>query len=266
MLKKLLILLVMVGAPAFANIYWVAETVAADVVGTVNTYADPYGIQIAFTTADCDDEVRIIQGADDYDSTSTSWTNRAADKSIDWVRSCNPWEPIITSCWSDETTEETGVGACVLDFNTGSSSGFEMTNGGKIMRSLAVENATGSGISSGATAALFYRIRASGNGAIGINAFSGQGVNIVECVANNNTTYGLSIDGTAPGAIYLSESYSNVTGIYAGEAHLFKNIVHDNTGEGIVVELNAGMVLENVSYNNGANGLTRDSNGHGVVY
>jgi len=270
MLKKILIAIaltfVVLVAPLSANIYWVAETVAADVVGTVNTFADPYGIQIAFTTAACDDEVRVIQGADDYDSTSTSWTNRAADKTIDWVRNCSAWQPVMASCWSDETTEVTSVGACVMDFEGGTGNGFELSNGGKIWKSMAVINANGVGVNSGSSDVLFYRIRVSGSGSVGINAWNGSSINIVECVANNNVTFGLSIDGTPPAAIYLSESYLNATGIYAGEAHLFKNIVHDNTGDGIVVEMDGGMVLENVSYNNGANGLTRDANAHGTIY
>ena len=126
-----------------ADIYWCKESVAADNVGVVNDFDDPFGLQYALDTCPFGDEIRIVTGANEYGVGSTIWTGsgRNADKSFDndTVQG-NQDTPIFVKGYTDETTE----GLVVLDFDTGTGDGFTggATGDFKFWKNIHVKQAT----------------------------------------------------------------------------------------------------------------------------
>lgn len=267
---KLLIFSLLLVAPLSANIFWVAETVAADNVGTVNTYADPYGIQYAFTNVTCDDQIRIIDGADDYDSTSTSWTNRAADKAITAGTSCNVYQPISVTCWTDETTQNFGLGACELDFNTGTGYGIShVANHGWVYGNIGISNTSSDGFHSTApdfTVLFRVKVDTAGGDGIVVNNSGSDAFRIVESEVTGSTGDGLDSDGSA--AMIYGSSFHNNGGYgvdCAGCISVFKTVSYENTSGGFLIDRGGALIAGVVAYDNGGSGLIRGTNFTGAA-
>lgn len=255
---KKLALLLLLAAPSWAGVYWAVETVNADNVGTVDTYAAPYGIQGAFTAAVAGDEIRVVVGTDTYDSTSTSWTNRAADKSIASVSSGTSDSPIIVSCWSDETTQVTTVGGCELDFNTGTGDGFSLNHSFLIFLNIRVSNAATHGfdLTTAADDLTLYEVEVDSAGSDGLNSAGALRVYIYHSSFHGSA---VGVDAFTHTLLYRNSIYGNTTGVQAvaaGPAYIVGNLIYSNTGVGIETAYDSHQILGNTVYANGGDNIS----------
>ncbi|MFQ5492235.1 MAG: right-handed parallel beta-helix repeat-containing protein, partial [Phycisphaerae bacterium] len=222
------------GADA-VSIYWVKDTVAADTIGTVDTFADPYGIQKAFDLATAGDEIRIVVGANNYNSASTSWTNRdAADKTIN-VDSATPGTAtnyVKVSGWTDETTE----GQVTLDFDSAvivGSNGFTVTVSYYVWKNIHVTDCDIDGWDVSAIRHVFYMCKASANGVNGWD--TSWGIVWTRCEAANNG--GDGIEGS--GVFAYCELHDNTAlgSGGGGDSNTIVSTIFDgNTGDGASVD------------------------------
>jgi hypothetical protein len=256
-MRKLLLLLLFLALPASPGVYWVVETVAADTVGTVDTYASPYGIQAAFTAAStAGDEVRIVDGTNNYNSSSTSWTNRAADKAIDSGGTGTTDAAIKISCWTNESTRCTTVGCCQLDFNTGTGNGFDLTHTHNVFTNIRASNAATDGFDLSATGdyVTFIECQADGNGGDGIDS-AGIHTKVSGSLLNGNTASG--IDLNTNGVIVHSEVYGNADGVSSvlDSIAVMGNLIYDNTDDGIALGRDYWIVSGNTIHSNDGDGI-----------
>lgn len=246
------------------NIRWVTETVAADNVGTVNTFADPYGIQAAFAGLGATDVVRIVKGANNYDSTTTSWTNRDATKAI--VLSAGFFTAIV-ECWDDEVTRNDSTGGCLMDFTGGTTNGFSVSgNFNKFFFSgIGVTGAAVNGFAfTGDSNVFLYRCTADANGAVGI-AISTTTGNVIMCRASGNGGNGMS--GATRVFMYKVEASGNTGhGItLTGTGSVAVGVLaYGNTADGIALTAVGTMVAQVTSYDNGSDGMSVTSTWHGI--
>ncbi len=263
MLRKILIVVTLaymafIATRLNASIYWVVETVVADNVGTVNTFADPYGVLQAFTDATCGDEIRIVQGASDYDSTTSSWTNRQADKALQATRTCATLtSPVTFSCWSDETTQVTTLGGCLFNFATGTGNGFHFFNAGRVIQNIGVDNASSNGwVLSPDTVAFMLETQNSG-----ADGFESDTVDVLmlSCSSHNNTAVGYHIKGE--GLLINSTSYLNtshgvqIDSTASGGIMLVNNLIYDND-VGVVAQSVNITAVGNTIYSNADDGIS----------
>lgn len=217
-----------------ADIYWVKDTVNADNVGSVNTFADPYGIQAAFDNVAAGDEVRIVTGSEDnYGAGSTSWNNRdAADKMINIDTTPGTGTaPILVSGWSDETTEA----LVVLDFEKASivgSHGFNLATNYHIFKNIRITQAETDGFHYTSGVQLrFYLCVADNCGGVG---FLLQSVTrCYYCQAYLNGSHGFN-----QGSLVYCEAYDNTgQGASGGDSFFYVHSVFDgNTSYGQSVD------------------------------
>lgn len=216
------------------SIYWVKDTVNADNVGTVDTFADPYGIQIAFDTAVAGDEIRIVTGANNYNSASTSWNNRDdASKTINIdTNSGTTTSYIKVLGYTDETTE----GEVTLDFDSASvvgGDGFTQTTVVRyLFKNIHITDCDVDGFGLTITNYLFS-CRATSCGGVGINGL-GQSGYAVNCQGSNNAT---GITGLVRSA-YCEMTGNSGTGISTmGDDNVAVSCLYDdNTGDGALCD------------------------------
>lgn len=161
-----------------STIYWVVETVAADHVGTINDFSDPFGIQAAIDAASLlrDQDVRLVRGSNNYDSTTASWTNRDFGGTTIYTKQTNGHPSACRiSGWVDETTR----GLVTLDFTGGAGNGFARSSGESVFFDIVV---TGAVITGFQNAYFIYNCHAYNNGGQGIQC---NGV-ILRCSSYNN--------------------------------------------------------------------------------
>ncbi len=265
MLRKILIAAVLLSGMALSaqDIFWVKETVNADTVGTVNTFADPYGIQQAFVAITTTDFIRIVKGADDYDSTTASWTNRTdATKDINTTKDFNSSNWGDVSCWDDETTRNNDVGGCLFNFATGTGIGFHITHNGYIFRNLGVTNATSIGFSvAGPDFITLYKCSAFSVGTDGFT-MTGTRNHVVYSLAHSNTGgYGFNFAVTG-GVAYRVEAHGNLTaGMRLGASKVVGLLTYSNTGDGLEMDGAGGVAAQVTAWNNGADGIVVTTNG-----
>ena len=166
---KVLLLLILLAVPALAqdttcdagDIAWVKDTENADEGHTLggasaeyNNFAAPFGIQAVYDEGCNGLLIRIVDGSNDYGSSSTSWTNRDADKAIvvDNVGfgAGQSDASVDTSGWLDETTpcllfSQTNC-PIIIDFATGTSHGFVSSRVGVAFRMIHVKNTESIGL------------------------------------------------------------------------------------------------------------------------
>jgi hypothetical protein len=198
------------GACAAGDILWVKETVAANTLGTCNSFAAPFGIQRAFRELAAaatpgngiQGEIRIVRGVNNYGPASASWAGRddgATDPTIyvDSISGAEAHDPVATPSWIkvtgylDQTTpcalsSGTPLTNCpvTLDFDKasflmlGSIPGIEVDSmGGGFMDSyvwqwIRVTNSIGHGwrLNGNVNRHIFYRCRADNNGDSGTSS------------------------------------------------------------------------------------------------
>ena len=236
------------------DIFWVVETELADNVGTVNTFADPYGIQQAFAAVTTTDEIRIVKGANDYDSTTNSWTNRTdATKDINSIPTFTGGAYALVSCWTDETTQNNGVGACLFNFNTGTGFGFHVIDSGYFFRNIGTTNTTTAGITLVGNDNFCYRCSAD-NGTFGIRLENARN-HCVDCLAHTNSTSGFF--SANQGLCYRCEAYGNTDGVILDVAAAIAGVLtYGNTSDGIVLPDGGNFAAQVTTYDNGVDGVS----------
>lgn len=244
------------------SVYWVKDTVNADAIGTVDTFADPYGIQKAFDTVAAGDEVRIVTGSEDnYGAGSTSWNNRdAADKMINIDLTPGTAALIIlVSGYSDETTEA----LVVLDFEKASivgSHGFNMAESYHIFKNIRITQAETDGFHFAAGIHLkFYQCVADNCGGVGFGA--SLALTAWFCQAYLNGSHGFQTIKT-----FYCEGYDNTgQGAFGGDEYCYVFCVFDgNTGHG--QSSDDWVTYINCTFEDNSNGVNATSSNTGPAF
>lgn len=217
------------------DIAWVKETVEADVGHTTgatgaeyNNFAAPFGIQRVYDQSCAGLDVRFLCGADDYDSTTPSWTNRDTNEviNIDTVANPGTGSPIRTTGYANETTPATAAIPCGLNFATGASHGFNVARQRHSFRFLRVYNAAADGFS----------IAGSGDG-------------------SQMTLYGVTLDNN--GSDGVEQSASNL--------RIWFSKIHTNTAHGVNQQTSLLEVRYSEITGNGENGILTQGTGSYIV-
>lgn len=255
------------------DIAWVKETVNANVGHTTaptgaeyNNFAAPFGIQRVFDQACAGLDIRILAGANNYNSASASWTNRdAADKqiNIDTVAGALTGQ-ILASGWVSETIR----GRAALDFDalvTTGASGFVITQPQYVLRNLRVTNFDNIGIQFNATGILtLYNVEVDTNTTANdlISVVQGtSGIVIIDSYLHNGGAE--CLDGSGGYWVFRSElatctgtGINNIGNLFDG-SHPYNNAVIDS----IIRNMGVHGIRSNNAQNNFIAGNTIDSNG-----
>lgn len=218
------------------SIYWVKETVAANTVGTVDSFADPFGIQKVFDTAVAGDEISILKGVNNYDSNSASWADSPGRDDSTKVINVNTnsgstTDHILVSGWTDETTE----GEVTLDFEKGlivGGNGFTVTQNRIDWKNIHVTNAEVDGWDISLQPHMFYRCRATVNGVHGWDVGGSAALQkMVRCVATSNGGDGVNGPVTTAFCEFFGNTALGGQGVGDNLVHAF-TLFDDNTGDG----------------------------------
>ena len=263
------------------DILWVVETVNAN-VGTAtggggtgsqcagrtvagaayNSVVSPFGIQGAMDCACPGAEIRILAGANEYDSTTASWTNRLTGNEIQIstagnTSTANGGVGIVGYADASTRCESLQTAGCPveMDFTGGGGDGIDnaVTSFGTYLIGLHFKNTTAAN-----------RLCASMDGIQGLSMLS---VEVSGCqsglVTSSVANAGLFI--YAHDNIQTSSGYGMSTAI--GGRYLFTE-AHDNAANGIG---GAGGLSDNsyertLSYDNTSNNINSDTNTFQLLY
>lgn len=240
------------------DILWVAETVNADVglaagagrcaTDTVagaacNSTGSPFGIQAALDCAVLGVTIRVLAGANNYDSGSTSWNNRFdATKELRVPNTGAATNPVRLEGWVDtgtqcNTLQDTDC-PVVLDFATGTNDGItvidSLSGRGWFYQGLRITNAAVDGVDM-ANANPF------GAAEMEVDNNGGEGFDCSPCSHNfffNIYAHDNGVEGMSSGvdsAVNFFEGHDNVDGFSLSgiQTSLERALLYDNSDQGL---------------------------------
>jgi hypothetical protein len=283
-----------IAADCGANyILWVTEDVAANTVGVFNDPLQPFGIQQAFRSVCQNANIHIVAGANNYDSTSTSWTGRDnlpidATINVDTVSGqASPLRTINIIGYADTSTpcdvdvNGNPISGCpvTLDFDqtvtTGDlAMGFRIDMDYYTWQWIRATDADFGGFVQIGDNHVFFRCRADHNARAAIGPAPGFSIGtggtmnaIISSQADSNYGHGFETGGQI--LIAYSKAFDNASGSSStsrgidctNNCTLVGNAVWNNLGDGVNTSGAGAMLINNTIRLNGGVGYD-GSNGN----